>query len=151
MQDDKVTLTMDAETAEFVTRALMFRITTLRQRAAQDTDVSSPVTQARRRVAARLENVLDALELILQDAKDHELRSTDYAEAEVEGVTCRRDATAAVTQVFTIREGEWKLLLDGVMVPAEWNSKGAAEAAIPVERERRMRKAAKEVKCQTTK
>jgi hypothetical protein len=49
----------------------------------------------------------------------------------------------SLTQVFTIREGEWKLLLDGMMVPAEWNSKGAAEAAIPVERERRARRAAK--------
>jgi hypothetical protein len=56
-----------------------------------------------------------------------------------------------MTQVFTIRDGEWKLLLDGVMVPAEWSSKGAAEAAIPVERERRARKAAKEAECQTTK
>ncbi len=47
-----------------------------------------------------------------------------------------------LTEVFSIRQGEWKLLLDGVMVEAEWNSKGAAEAAIEVERTRRARKAA---------
>jgi hypothetical protein len=48
-----------------------------------------------------------------------------------------------MTLVFCLH-GDWKLLLDGVMVPAEWNSKGAAEAAIPVERARRAKKAAKE-------
>lgn len=52
---------------------------------------------------------------------------------------------AAKTEVFCLREGEFKLLLDGKMVAAEWNSKGAAEAAIPVERARRIRQAAKAV------
>jgi hypothetical protein len=54
--------------------------------------------------------------------------------------------TEPITQVFSIRAGEYKLLLDGVMVPAEWNSKGAAEAAIPVERLRREKIAAKKAR-----
>lgn len=45
----------------------------------------------------------------------------------------------SITEVFNLH-GAWKLILDGSMVPAEFNSKGAAEAAIPVERERRERK-----------
>jgi len=36
----------------------------------------------------------------------------------------------------------WHLLLDGVVVDAEWNCKGAAEAAIPIERARRAKKLA---------
>ena len=43
-----------------------------------------------------------------------------------------------MTEVFFLHEA-WHLLLDGIMVQAEFNCKGAAEAAIPVERERRLR------------
>ena len=50
-----------------------------------------------------------------------------------------------LTEVFFLH-GAWRLILDGVMVQAEWNCKGAAEAAIPVERARRIKKAAKAVK-----
>lgn len=39
-----------------------------------------------------------------------------------------------MTEAFTICSGEWKLRLDGVVLPTTWNSKGAAEAAILVER-----------------
>lgn len=45
------------------------------------------------------------------------------------------------TQVFTLREGEWLLLLDGKIIPAIFNSPGAARAAIEVERRRRTKKA----------
>jgi len=47
-----------------------------------------------------------------------------------------------LTEVFFLHDA-WRLILDGVMVPAEWNCKGAAEAAVPVERARRAKKAAK--------
>ena len=47
---------------------------------------------------------------------------------------------AELTEVFYLHES-WHLTLDGKMVPAEFNSKGAAEAAIPVERARRAKKA----------
>lgn len=50
-----------------------------------------------------------------------------------------------MTEVFFLK-GAWKLMLDGVMVPAEFNCKGAAQAAIPVERKRREKKAALAVK-----
>ena len=43
-----------------------------------------------------------------------------------------------MTEVFFLHDA-WHLLLDGVLVQAEFNCKGAAEAAIPVERERRLR------------
>lgn len=43
----------------------------------------------------------------------------------------------ALTQVYSIRDGEWEVMLDGKLVRATFNSKGAAEAAIPVERARR--------------
>ena len=46
-----------------------------------------------------------------------------------------------MTEAFFLH-GAWKLILDGIVVPAEFNSKGAALAAIPIERERRARKAA---------
>jgi hypothetical protein len=42
-----------------------------------------------------------------------------------------------MTKVFSIRIGEWQLLLDGKLVAACFNSRGAAEAAIAVERRRR--------------
>jgi hypothetical protein len=38
--------------------------------------------------------------------------------------------------------GAWRLRLDGVVLPHNWNSKGAALAAIPVERARAARCAA---------
>ena len=44
------------------------------------------------------------------------------------------------TEAFTILEGEWHLKLDGKVLPTTWNSKGAAEAAIPVERARALRR-----------
>jgi hypothetical protein len=44
-----------------------------------------------------------------------------------------------MTEAFFLH-GAWKLMLDGVIVPAEFNSKGAALAAIPVERMRRARR-----------
>jgi hypothetical protein len=47
-----------------------------------------------------------------------------------------------MTEVFFLH-GAWHLILDGVMVKADFNSKGAAEAAIPVERARRLRRAAR--------
>lgn len=42
-----------------------------------------------------------------------------------------------ITEAFTIRMNEWRLCLDGKVLPTIWNSKGAAEAAIDVERRRR--------------
>jgi hypothetical protein len=48
----------------------------------------------------------------------------------------------ARTEAVTFRIGEWSLLLDGELVQATFNSKGAAEAAIAGERARRARKAA---------
>ena len=47
--------------------------------------------------------------------------------------------TLELTEAFFLH-GAWRLILDGVVVPADFNSKGAAEAAIPVERNRRARK-----------
>jgi hypothetical protein len=44
-----------------------------------------------------------------------------------------------MTCVFYLH-GAWKLILDGIVVPAEWNCKGAALAAIEVERKRRLKK-----------
>jgi len=44
------------------------------------------------------------------------------------------------TFAFSKQEGTWELMLDGEIVKAIWNSKGAAEAAIPVERKRRLAK-----------
>jgi hypothetical protein len=48
-----------------------------------------------------------------------------------------------MTEAFFLHDA-WRLILDGVIVPAEFNSKGAAEAAIPVERARRLKKAARQ-------
>ena len=42
----------------------------------------------------------------------------------------------ADTEVFTLAPGEWKLKLDGKVLKPTWNSKGAALAAIEVERRR---------------
>ncbi len=50
-----------------------------------------------------------------------------------------KGAAKCMTQVFFLHDA-WCLLLDGKMVPAEFNSKGAAEAAIEVERSRRAKK-----------
>jgi hypothetical protein len=54
-------------------------------------------------------------------------------------------AKDADTEAFTIRMGEWRLKLDGKVLPTTWNSKGAAEAAIPVERARAAKKAKDDV------
>lgn len=45
-----------------------------------------------------------------------------------------------MTEAFRLSDGAWRVIVDGLVVAAEFNSKGAAEAAIPVERERRRRK-----------
>lgn len=49
-----------------------------------------------------------------------------------------------LTEAFCLRgaagEPEWYLMVDEVVVKATWNSKGAAEAAIPIERARRAKK-----------
>ena len=37
---------------------------------------------------------------------------------------------------FTLREGEWKVRLFGRVLPAAWNSRGAALAGMEVERRR---------------
>jgi len=39
--------------------------------------------------------------------------------------------------VFTIREGEWQIRIDKEVLPAIWNSKGAALAGLKVEMRRR--------------
>lgn len=47
--------------------------------------------------------------------------------------------TAIPDQVFCLHIGGqpvWKAIVDGQIVPAEWNCKGAAEAGINVERRR---------------
>jgi hypothetical protein len=43
------------------------------------------------------------------------------------------------TEVFNLK-GDWYCIVDGVMVPATFNSRGAALAAIEVERKRRKKK-----------
>ena len=48
-----------------------------------------------------------------------------------------------MTEVFFLHDA-WHLLLDSIMVHAEFNCKGAAQAAISVERERRVHKVQKE-------
>jgi hypothetical protein len=48
-----------------------------------------------------------------------------------------------LTETYFLHDA-WHLMLDGVVVPAGFTCKGAAEAAIPVERARRARKAAKQ-------
>ena len=44
------------------------------------------------------------------------------------------------TQIYTLDGNAWYLVLDGIEVPAAFNSKGAAKAAIKIERKRRQRK-----------
>jgi len=44
-----------------------------------------------------------------------------------------------ITSAFFLK-GAWYLILDGYIVQAEFNSKGAAQAAISVERARRLKK-----------
>lgn len=41
------------------------------------------------------------------------------------------------TETFSIEDGVWHAILDGEMIRATFNSKGAAEAGIEVERRRR--------------
>jgi hypothetical protein len=48
----------------------------------------------------------------------------------------------AMTEAFLLADG-WHLIVDGIVVQATWNSKGAAEAGIPVERGRRERMTAR--------
>ena len=50
-----------------------------------------------------------------------------------------------MTKIFCSAHGSWLLLLDDVWVPTGFNSKGAAQAAIPVERARRAKQAEKAV------
>lgn len=48
-----------------------------------------------------------------------------------------------MTEVFIIRIGGqevWKAIVDGIVIAADFNSRGAALAAIPVERKRRERR-----------
>jgi hypothetical protein len=51
--------------------------------------------------------------------------------------------TGKLTEAFSQRQGEWQVIVDGEVVAAPFNSKGAAEAAIPVERARRARRLTK--------
>lgn len=46
--------------------------------------------------------------------------------------------------VFTIKDGEWKAYLNGQVLHTEWNSRGAAEAGLAVERRRRSQTQRKE-------
>ena len=39
-------------------------------------------------------------------------------------------------QVFSVRAGEWKVALNGRILPAEWEQRGAALAGLEVERRR---------------
>ncbi len=41
------------------------------------------------------------------------------------------------TDVFTLREGEWKIRIGDDVLPTTWNSKGAALAGLAVECRRR--------------
>lgn len=45
-----------------------------------------------------------------------------------------------VDQVFSIRQYEWIVVLDGVVLKTTWNSKGAALAGLEVERRRKLKK-----------
>lgn len=49
-----------------------------------------------------------------------------------------------MTEAFYLHEA-WHLILDGQVIAAEFNCKGAALAAIPVERARRKRREAGEL------
>ena len=41
------------------------------------------------------------------------------------------------TDVFTIREGEWQVLIDKKVLPTTWNSRGAALAGLDFECKKR--------------
>lgn len=45
-----------------------------------------------------------------------------------------------MNDVFTLDGHAWQLRLDGEVLPTTWNSKGAALAAIPIERKRAARR-----------
>lgn len=47
---------------------------------------------------------------------------------------------SARTETFTTDGIHWQAIIDGEMVDADFNSKGAAEAAIPIERARRAKR-----------
>jgi hypothetical protein len=47
------------------------------------------------------------------------------------------EMVSQVTQVFSLRAGEWLLMLDGKIAPSVFASKAAALAAVPAERARR--------------
>ena len=49
-----------------------------------------------------------------------------------------------MNQVFTVKQGEWQVLINGVVLPTIWNSRGAALAGIAVELRRISAKALKE-------
>ena len=54
-------------------------------------------------------------------------------------------------QTFQIKPNVWKAILaDGHVIPAEFNSRGAAEAGIEVEMRRRIKKATKQLTGQET-
>lgn len=42
-----------------------------------------------------------------------------------------------MNQVFSIKDGEYQVMLEGKVLPATWNSKGAAIAGMKVEAKRR--------------
>jgi hypothetical protein len=62
---DKVTLTMDVETAKAVVWTLSMRAAVLRMQLANETSVSSSHTAARRQMAARLDDGVKALDRAL--------------------------------------------------------------------------------------
>lgn len=62
MQDDKVTLTLDMEVARAVQWTLAMRAGKLRVELANETGVSSTQTATRRKMAARLEDAVRALD-----------------------------------------------------------------------------------------
>lgn len=53
-------------------------------------------------------------------------------------MTTKND-TIMTTGTYCIKEGEWEAILDGHRIQATFNSKGAAEAGLAVERRRRAR------------
>ena len=54
------------------------------------------------------------------------------------------DTSLIPNLIFTIREGEWKVRLNGEVLPTVWNSKGAAKAGLKTEICRRNREAKQE-------
>lgn len=56
------------------------------------------------------------------------------------------DKSPMISEAFILNYGGspvWKAIVDGVVIPAEFKSKGGALAAIPVERARRLKKSQK--------